>query len=305
MPDRPREVVLRIDALDESGLGCSIINDRPALVRNALPGEQVTARILRKRKGVRFADGVDVDPASAHADRVDSFCSAFPRCGGCVMHHLRAEAQLDHKQAVLAGALQRSGVVPVAWVKPVSVQRLGYRRKARLGVRKVGGQILVGFRESFSNRVARLGGCPILTPQLDRLIQPLRELVGKLSIADQVPQIEVAQGEGKCALMLRHLAPLNDADRALCSTFERRHDVHMLLQSGGYDSLCDLRGAQPAALSYKILDSGLHLSFLPHQFTQVNLSMNGALIRYMLAYLGGVKGRLRGCPRSRLILRYR
>ena len=80
------DVSVQISGLTEQGLGQAEVNERPLLVRNALPGEQVNARILKKRKGVRFADGYPL--SNLHPHRVASACSAFPRCGGCSMHHL-------------------------------------------------------------------------------------------------------------------------------------------------------------------------------------------------------------------------
>jgi tRNA/tmRNA/rRNA uracil-C5-methylase (TrmA/RlmC/RlmD family) len=58
-------------------------------------------------------------------------------------------------------------------IAPTLGPRFHYRTKARFGVRVVGGRVLIGFRESFSNRVARMSGCLNLTPALSALIGPL------------------------------------------------------------------------------------------------------------------------------------
>lgn len=284
----PREVEVAIAGLSDEGLGEGMVNDRPILVRNALPGETVTARILRKRKGFRFADGITPDLADTHEHRIAPACGNFPRCGGCAMHHLDHTAQLAHKQGQLAQALTGHGVAVHDWSPPVSVVRLGYRRKARLGVRLVGDQVLVGFRESFSNRVARLLECPVLTPQLSRLLGPLRNLLRRMSNPDQIPQIEVAQGDGQPVLMVRHLTPFDADDLQMWKDFQSAAGVCILLQPGGYETLRTLDGGAPPMLGYRLPDSGLHMQFLPHQFTQVNLQMNQALIRYAIAYLGGM-----------------
>ena len=88
----PQEVEVAIAGLSNEGLGEGMLNDRPILVRNALPGETVTARILRKRKGFRFADGITPDLADAHEHRIAPACGNFPRCGGCAMHRGNAGA---------------------------------------------------------------------------------------------------------------------------------------------------------------------------------------------------------------------
>ncbi len=288
----PVEVEVDIDGLNPDGLGLAQHGQQRLQVRNALPGETLAVRILKKRKGVRFAECADADGIVApHADRRRSACPHFPRCGGCNLHHLDYAAQLTLKQAQLRQALQAQGVAAQAWNAPQSSGRLGYRRKARLGVRLLGDHVLVGFRESFSNRVAKLQACLALTPRLSQLLVPLRELLVDLSISDRIPQIEVAQGDAGVALIVRHLAPLSGADHMAWQQFALRHDVQVLLQAGNYDTLQPLQGGAVQPLGYSLPEWGLYLQFLPQQFTQVNLDMNRMLIRQALAYLGDLRGR--------------
>lgn len=289
MAKLPPQVTAEIVALDSDGLGVAEVDGRALRIRNALPGETVEARILRKRKGNLFADGVAISNASEQ--RQPNACCYFPRCGGCVLHHLAYTAQLELKQRQLTDALRAHDVEPGEWLPAQSATRLGYRRKARFGVRMVDGRVLVGFRESFSNRVARIDGCVTLTKEISSLLTPLKALLEQTSIADRIPQIEVAQGDQTCALLVRHLAPANETDLHLCREFERRFRVRIYLQSGGVDSLVALAQGSIEPLGYQLQDWGLYLRFLPHQFTQVNLCMNRVLIRHALAYLGDLRGK--------------
>ena len=289
MAKLPQEVSVLITDVTAQGLGIGSFEGRALQVRNALPGETVTSRILRRRKGQLLADGISVVEPSA--DRRASACEYFPRCGGCSMHHMTASAQLRLKQQQLSDALAKYHVVPNAWAAPHSEGRLGYRRKARMGVRQVGDHSLVGFRESFSNRVAHLESCVVLTPELSRLLRPLRDLIKQLSIAQQIPQIEVAQGDDQCVLMVRHLAPFTARDLTLWSQMEAQFPVRILLQRKGYDTLQNLDGGPVETLGYQIPEHGLYMQFFPQQFTQVNLQMNLALIRQVLAYLGDLRGK--------------
>ena len=290
MAKQPTEIELSITSLSDAGLGGGQHNDRPVWVRNALPGEVAKARILKRRGGQRFADGQPVDQLSA--DRVPSPCPYFPRCGGCATHHMSADAQLEHKQRQLAEQLKLQQIEPVSWRAPVSLLRLGYRRKARLGVRVVGDQVLVGFRESFSNRVARLDACLTLTPELSRLISPLKLAIGELSDSRSIPQIELAQGDGHCAVIVRHLQPLTVEDFEVWRRFETRWAVQVLSQSKGYDTLRGINddNLTMRLLHYQIPEYGVTLGFYPHQFTQVNALMNRELVRTVMGYLAPVKG---------------
>lgn len=292
MPKQPTEIEIEISTLSEQGSGGGMHNERPVWVRNALPGETVRARILKRRGGQRFADGQPLENFST--DRVPSPCSYFPRCGGCATHHIAPAAQLAHKQRQLADQLDAQGIAPNSWREPVALLRLGYRRKARMGVRVVGESVLVGFRESFSNRVARIDACATLTPELSKLINPLKACIAKTSDAKTIPQIELAQGDSSCAVIVRHLQPLTDGDIALWQGFEAECRVEVLMQSKGYDTLTPVskNRQQMSLLHYQIPEYGLTVGFYPHHFTQVNALMNRELVRTVMGYLGNQRGRV-------------
>ena len=292
MPKQPTEIELEITSLSDQGMGGGTHNERPVWVRNALPGETVKARILKRRGGNRFADGQQLK--QLHADRMNSPCQYFPRCGGCATHHLAPKAQLEHKQQQLKTQLAQQAVEPQSWRSPTALLRLGYRRKARMGVRVVGDSVLVGFRESFSNRVARIDACLTLTPELSRLIAPLKTTIGQMSDPRAVPQIELAQGDDLCAVIVRHLQPLSAQEEVLWQQFQRRCGAVVLMQSKGYDTLKVVAEHQPRMplLHYQIPEFGVSLGFYPHHFTQVNAPMNRELIRTAMAYLGDVRDRV-------------
>lgn len=292
----PTDIQLDIEALDEDGLGVghwvlpkAPDETREVRVRNALPGEEVEARILKRRRGKRYADGLAVLDRSAAA-RVPSPCENFPRCGGCSLMHMRYDTQLQFKQNLLSSALDVAQVTAEK-MRPVTTSgQLLYRRKARLGVRKVGEQVMVGFRESFANRVVDMRHCLTLTPRLAALIEPLRVLIADMSIADQIPQIEVAEADSShsdrtVCLIFRHLAPFSTEDLSALAIFEATHSVSVALQSKGYDTVVTLGGDPPPLLGYDLPAEGVRVQFDPRQFTQVNNRMNEALVRVALSYL--------------------
>ncbi len=285
----PREVRVDVAGLNGEAQGEGQVDGKRIALRNALPGETVTGRILKRRKGVLYGDGIEV-AANASGERVASACTAFPRCGGCALHHLDYARQLDLKQQMLARELQAAGVQPERWRAPVSEGQLHYRTKARLGVRQVGERVLVGFRESFSNRVARLSTCLSLTPELAALLVPLQTTIGALSGADRVPQVEVAQGEDGVAIIVRHLDAMHGDDVDLWRAFQQRHGVQVLLQPGGYETVHGLDDGPVRLLSYQLPRAGVVLRFDPRQFTQVNFAVNASIVDAVLAYLDGTAG---------------
>jgi len=284
----PREVELEIDELLSNGVGRGNAEAREVVAKNALPGETVSVKILKRRRGVWHGEAVTPElSADWSPARVSPACRYFPRCGGCAMQHLAYDQQLQLKQQHLVEELDRHGVEIGSIRKAVAGPRLGYRTKARLGVRMLGERVLVGFRETLSNRVARMDACLTLVPEFSQLLEPLRLLISQLSEPSRVPQVELAAGDHDHAIIIRHLEQLTEEDEQLMRSFALEHHIEVFTQSGGYETVQPLSGArQSSYLGYSNSDFGLYFRFLPWDFTQVNLKMNRSLVRAALSEFG-------------------
>ena len=102
-------VELEIAKLLPNGEGLSSIGSKPFQVRNALPGESVSARILKKRKGTRYSDAIEIKTSSEV--RKKPSCQYFPRCGGCSMLHMQPDAEIELKQRKLLSDLRENEIV--------------------------------------------------------------------------------------------------------------------------------------------------------------------------------------------------
>ncbi|MEQ8857829.1 MAG: 23S rRNA (uracil(1939)-C(5))-methyltransferase RlmD [Pseudomonadales bacterium] len=285
----PRQIDVVIEVLSEDGLGEAWFEDRRVLARNALPGESVTVRVLKRRRGVWYGEAET--PPRRGIERQTPPCPYFPRCGGCAMQHIAYPAQVRHKADVLLHLLRQQSVAPQLVRQPVCGPQFHYRYKARLGVRLVGDEPLVGFREGFSNRVARMSDCKTLALPFARCLPALRRVLAELERPDRVPQVELAGGDRTFAIVVRHLDPLGDADRARLRSFAASSGVRLFLQSGGYETVAELApAADRRGLSYVNPDFGLCFEFLPTDFTQVNPFMNRRLVRAAVLALAPHRG---------------
>ena len=61
----PIEQDLLVESLDKSGNGVGFLAEKKVLIRNALAGELATARILKRKRGIRFADGIRIQNPAA------------------------------------------------------------------------------------------------------------------------------------------------------------------------------------------------------------------------------------------------
>jgi len=276
----PAEPVLAtIESLTHEGRGLARIEGKAVFIDGALAGERVLFRYSRIQRN--FDEGRVVEVLEASPQRVAPLCPHFGVCGGCSLQHQDPTAQIAMKQEILADVLRRiGGVEPEYWLPPLAAGSWGYRRKARLGVRHVAkkGRTLVGFRERGSGFLADLSRCEVLHPDVGERIGALAALVDGLSIRDQVPQIEVAKGEGPCVLVFRVLATPSAADLEALMAFAASQDLRVYLQEGGPETIRPLPG-QAVDLHYRLPDFGVNIHFEPTDFTQVNLELNRLMVR--------------------------
>ena len=246
-------------------------------VEGALPGERAAVQIMTG--GRRFDLGRASRLLTESPGRRAPRCPHFGVCGGCATQHASLETQMAAKQDWLLQNLRRIGKVEAERVLPmIAGEEWGYRHRARMSVRNVQKKgVMVGFRERRSTYVADMHECPVLPPHVSALIDPLRALIGELSVHSRLPQVEVAVGDNATALVIRHLEPLTDDDHARLRSFAREHGIHLWLQPGGPQTA---RPFEPAdsALYYEVPEFDVRLHFRPTDFTQVNHAVNRALV---------------------------
>lgn len=275
-----------IESLDHEARGIARLEGKAVFVDGALPGERVEYASFRRKPTYEMAHLVSVLKSSPL--RVDPRCPHFGVCGGCAMQHLDPAAQVAVKQRVLEDGLWHIGRVrPAQMLPPVQGAPWGYRHRARLGVRRVPskGGMLIGFHEKRSSYIADMHTCAVLAPHVSALLMPLRELFGRLSVSERLPQVEIAVGEACTALVLRILQPLLPDDETLLRNFAERHGVVFYLQPKGPDSAVRFHPLPGPALTYSLPEFGVELEFRPTDFTQVNHAVNRILVRRALDLL--------------------
>jgi 23S rRNA (uracil1939-C5)-methyltransferase len=271
------EEALIVD-LSHEGQGVARLEGKAVFVADALPGERVRLRRVRRHRS--FDEAVLESVLAASPDRVEAPCPHYGTCGGCALQHLAPAAQLAFKQAQLLETLARLGAVePDAVLPPLTGPVWHYRRRARLGIKHVSrkGRVLVGFRERSARYVADLHECRILVPPLDRLMDPLAELVASLEISTRVPQAELAAADGGAAAVLRVLDPPSPTDTKRMRAFESAQEVRLYLQPGGPASVVPLTDGNPP-LRYSLGDFDLAIDFEPTDFIQVNGALNATMV---------------------------
>jgi 23S rRNA (uracil1939-C5)-methyltransferase len=287
------EFTAEVIDLAQDGRGFARVDGKASFIDGALPGERVRFTLTRRTRDVD--DGIATAIEQASPDRVTPQCPHFGVCGGCVLQHLAPQAQLAFKQKQLIDALTRlGGVTPEQMADPVIGPVWAYRRRARLGVKHVPkkGGVIVGFRERASPLLAKISRCEVLDPRVGERIEALAAMIGQLTLADAIPQIEVSTAD-HVALVLRVLRTPSSADLDILRAFAAAQDFDLYLQPGGPDSVQPLTAAR--TLHYAPLpavdgETALDLVFGPMDFVQVNGVLSQRMVRQALDWLAPQPG---------------
>ena len=314
-------VTLTVTNLAHDGRGVASYGDQPdhhldkhgkkVFVSFALPNETVSVKITGSRKSMEEGDAVEV-LANPNPDRTTPPCPHFGVCGGCSLQHWQPDGQIQFKQSVLAELLEHQAhIQPEHWLPPLVADRLGYRTKARMGVRYVEkkGTALVGFRERASNFLANLNECHVLDPRVGFEIEPLKALISSLDARDHIPQLELAMGETlddvidskkSIAVIVRHMVDLGEHDIAKLQAFFAERNWQLFLQPKGSDTVHRIdplyennAHARPSSLTlpptgglfYRLPEFDVTFEFSPLDFTQVNLSVNRKMTKLAIDLL--------------------
>lgn len=161
---------LRIDSIAAGGDGVGRTNGLVVFVPRTAPGD--VARVTATRHD-RLMRGRVIELLEASPLRADPPCThyAADRCGGCQLQHLRYDASLSAKSAIVSDALARIGRVDVQppVVEP-SEKTFRYRRKLTLALRHRDGGWIAGLhRFDAPGEVFAIEDCPITDERVVRV----------------------------------------------------------------------------------------------------------------------------------------
>lgn len=162
------QIDIEIEKLVYGGEGLARLDGRTVLVPFTLPGEKLTADVVREKGRLVRAKPNSFEQQSE--ERVDASCPVFTRCGGCNYQHIPYEKQLDYKEAIFRETLARIG--KIEWdgeIECIASEPWGYRNRTQLRVVKRGPQADIGFLQAGSHTLVPTDSCPINSPKLNEV----------------------------------------------------------------------------------------------------------------------------------------
>ncbi|QHM72236.1 23S rRNA (uracil(1939)-C(5))-methyltransferase RlmD [Mixta intestinalis] len=272
-------ITVTIHELDAFGQGVARHQGKTLFVSGALPGEQVEVVLQEDKR--QFARGRAQRILQPSPERVTPRCPWFTTCGGCQQQHASQALQQQSKANALAHLLTRETGQQTTVDEIIGDSAYGYRRRARLGLQyQAKTQTLqMGFRKVASNDLVSIDCCPILQPELEKLLVPLRDCLSSLQAVRRLGHVELVRADNGPLMVLRHLDPLSAADRQKLEQFSHQHGLALFLAPDS-DRTEQVSGEQPYYLSHQ-----LTLTFNPRDFIQVNDAVNQKMVAKALEWL--------------------
>jgi 23S rRNA (uracil1939-C5)-methyltransferase len=122
-------VELEITGIAFGGKGMARLNGLAVFIDQAIPGDRVRARIIRKKKN--YAEARLTELLEPSPDRTQAPCIYSGTCGGCKWQFLTYDKQLEYKRQHVIESLEHIGSIKGIRVQPTiaSKKEFAYRNK--------------------------------------------------------------------------------------------------------------------------------------------------------------------------------
>ncbi|MFZ0694941.1 MAG: TRAM domain-containing protein, partial [Alphaproteobacteria bacterium] len=276
-------VEIAIDEIGSRGDGIGQWKDAPVFVPFTVPGDRLKVRLGATREKGRAAEIVEII-GSSPARGVPA-CRHFGLCGGCALQHLTDDSYAAWKVNLVRAALSHRGFENVE-VGALIRTPAGSRRRANLKAMCRGGEVLLGFYERTSHRVVDVGECPVLLPEIENFIPPLRALLQKLLRPGEQAEIDVTAVASGLDVTIAAGFDAHMKTRTILAEFGEDQDlarVNWLSRDNDTPEPIVIR--RPVALAL----GGVAVDLPPQAFLQPSLTGEAALIEHVTAACAGKK----------------
>jgi 23S rRNA (uracil1939-C5)-methyltransferase len=207
--------------------------------------------------------------------RIEAACRHFGACGGCSMQDWPEPVALSWKRAELTAALVKAGYENPG-VGDIIAVPMGMRRRADFALARQEGRAVIGLHAARSRTVIDLTECPLVLPEIEALIAPLRQLAATLQGFRRQGSAVVSALDQGLDLTLQLDGEATDDDRGRLIAFARAQNLLRI-------SL----GSEPVAVLREPLISfgGIKVTAPPAIFLQPSAQGEAAIRDAVLAAL--------------------
>lgn len=173
---------LEIIDLTSEGFGVGKVDGFTIFVDGGLPEDLAVVEIKKMKKN--FGQGRAIEIKRPSPNRKVPECKYFKYCGGCQLHELNYETQLDIKTNMVEGAVERIGKLEDVKINPIigMDNPFRYRNKGMFKVGEEKGKTSVGYFKKKSHNVVDIEECIIQDEVSDKVLKVVKEYVKKYNI---------------------------------------------------------------------------------------------------------------------------
>ena len=187
------EAEVAVEKLVVGGDGLARLDGVPIFIARAAPGDRLRVRLTERRPDYGRAVIVEVlEPGPGR--RPDPY-PELSRTGLCDLQHLDDALQPQLKAAAVREALARLGRIELPpRIEVVTGQAWGYRLRTQLHAEAdaASGAMRVGYHARGSHELVAVARCPLLVPELERLLPELPERLA----GSPHRRLDLAAGDG-------------------------------------------------------------------------------------------------------------
>lgn len=219
------QVSVNIDTLGARGDGIGSLDGMPVYVSGGLPGEKVTIEISERRKNGIYGEIVSIDQPGS--ERAQPKCHHFGACGGCQLQHFGDATYRQWTKDRAAFALKQHGFEDVTIEDPFITPPASRRRVALKALKTAAGLIL-GFNAERSHQIVDIVECPVMSPSLAALLEPLRQTLASILAPKALATLHMTETASGVDLLVETQGSLDLAVREALVDFAATQDIAAL-----------------------------------------------------------------------------
>ena len=188
------EVEVTINSMAFTGRGVGRVGDKVVFVTGGIPGDRLTARVVKKKRS--FLEAVVVEIHEPSDDRINAPCRHFDLCGGCSFQNVPYEKQLHYKQDFIRDALVRIGGEQNPPIKEIirCQQEFFYRNKMEFSFLPISGEparLGLHVRGKW-NEIFDVEECLLQSEISNKILSETKKLVNEL----EIPAYHISEHHG-------------------------------------------------------------------------------------------------------------
>lgn len=161
---------IKIEKLDNFGRGICYFNNKITFIKNALPDEIISYKIIKENKKYNLAEVTEYKKYSEK--RTKPFCPYYLKCGGCNLEHLDYKSTLEFKLNKVKQILDKEKII-YDNIEIVSNEvPKNYRNKLSLKVK----DYLIGFYEEGTHNIIEVENCSIAYNSINEVLKRIKYL---------------------------------------------------------------------------------------------------------------------------------